>query len=172
VRALAHRAFPRTDRLRDLEDTESIANLAMRRLLRALERMEPSAERIPSERFLGLAGVMIRRTLLDLARKRRRELHAGRKTPLHGADPDDPGIDPVAFDETVEELERWESLNVARRRLDPELRELLELLLDHGLTQSQAAERLGISDRTVRRKLDRIRLMLGRNLPWSGDDDR
>ncbi len=63
-------------------------------------------------------------------------------------------------DELLEEAERWERLHREIERLNDEEREIIELLWFHELTQAEAAEIAGISERTVQRRWVQARLRL------------
>jgi RNA polymerase sigma-70 factor (ECF subfamily) len=119
------------------EQVEDVLQNALIRLTRALRQEVP-----PSVKdFFGLAARHLRRELLDLARG-----HARRPTaPLAKEPPERAGDDSA-------ELDRWAALHEAAGRLPAELREVFSYTFDHGWTQDQIAELLGISERQVRRR--------------------
>ena len=95
--------------------------------------------------FFGVAAVAMRRILVDHARRHRaakRGGGAGRIALDEGmAVLEERAIDIVALDEALVKL----------ARLDPGLCHVVELRFFGGLTEAQAAEVLGVSERTVRR---------------------
>jgi RNA polymerase sigma-70 factor (ECF subfamily) len=145
------RGFPNVRRWADSDD---VLQNALVRLLRTLETIHPSSVR----EFLNLSALEIRRELLDLARR-----FAGPGKVHFAADsldaegsagqPRDPVTPP-------EELERWTRFHEEVERLPAEEREVVGLLVYHGWTQAQAAEQLGVSDRTVRRRWESAALKL------------
>ena len=86
------------------------------------------------------------------------------------AGPGDEGdLDPMetigSADEEYERTEDRASLEPALQRLPPREREILRMRFEEGLTQTQIAEKVGISQmhvsRLIRRSLDRMRDQLG-----------
>ena len=125
--------------------------------------MQPGSAR----EFFGLASVQVRRTLIDLARHYFGVYGPGTH---HHSNPDgqaadDPG---AGFDQAAkkgsgfepESLEEWTAFHEATNRLPDEEREVFELTWYAGLTQPRIAELLGVSQRTVIRRLQRARLLL------------
>jgi RNA polymerase sigma-70 factor (ECF subfamily) len=117
------------------EETDDVLQSALIRLTRALRQETPKSVRD----FFGLAGVQIRRELLDLARSHARQPALGL---IH--DPPEPAEDSA-------ELDRWTRLHEAVERLPGELRDVFSYTFYHGSTQARIAELLGLSDRQVRR---------------------
>jgi RNA polymerase sigma factor (sigma-70 family) len=126
------RGFPG---VRNCADTGDVLQNACMRLLAALRSVVPGSTR----EFFGLSALQIRRELLDLAQSQ-----AGRKT----VGLDEAGGVAAPADE---DLELWQDFHEAVARLPAEEREVVGLVHYHGWTQVQAAELLGVSERTVRR---------------------
>jgi RNA polymerase sigma factor (sigma-70 family) len=118
------------------EQSDDVLQNSLIRLTRALRQEKPATV----QDFLNLAGIQIRRELLDLARH-----HARRPTvPL--------AMEPTNRDSTQwSELERWTVLHDAAEHLPGELRDVFSYSFYQGWTQLEIAELLGISDRQVRR---------------------
>ena len=155
------------DRVRRWEQTDDVLQQALVALHRTLENIHPATVRD----FLRLAGLHIRRTLAQLARHYFRPYgpganhfsdHAG-DTKHRQALLETPSTS-GAPDELLEEAEAWERLNDEIEQLDDEEREVVELLWFHDLTQAEAAEVVGISERTVQRRWLQARLKLHRAL--------
>jgi RNA polymerase sigma factor (TIGR02999 family) len=96
--------------------------------------------------FFGAAALAMRRILIDRARQKMRAKRGG-------------GVEPVAIDEVeiAEAMpdERILQVDAALERLkeaEPEMAHLVTLKFYGGLTDKEAAETLGITDRTVRNR--------------------
>jgi RNA polymerase sigma factor (TIGR02999 family) len=94
--------------------------------------------------FFGVSARMMRRVLVDIARRRRAERRGGPnavRVPLDGIDvpASDPGADLLAVDDALEML----ALE------DPRKAQVVELRFFGGLSIEETAEALGISARTV-----------------------
>lgn len=155
------RAFPVVQRW---EQTGDVLQNAMLRLLRALESVQPESER----HFLSLASTQMRRELIDLARR-----YQGAQSPMahHASNPQHKNSDGdtsgnVAPAEGVDlthepnRLAVWGELHERIANLPDDEREVCDLLWYQELTQSQAADILGVSDRTVKRRWQAARLKL------------
>lgn len=70
--------------------------------------------------------------------------------------PEEASLQPAEWDEAIEKIELQDMLDTAFADYDDEKRELLDMWLD-GRTQKEIAEKVGCSERTVRRMQDRIR---------------
>jgi RNA polymerase sigma-70 factor (ECF subfamily) len=141
-RKLLHRDFPR---LRRWKDTDDIHQESMIRLEAALKVVEPGSEKA----LFGLVGEEILRVCHDWARK---YFGANGLGTCHASDPPQqagnrtpdklPPLDPAALHEAVE-------------RLPPEELEVVLLRYYHGCKHVEAAEILGVDERTVRRRLEK-----------------
>ena len=152
------KGFPRVHRW---EQTDDVLQNALVRLRRALETTSPESVRS----FLNLAAVQIRRELIDLARHydgptgmaahhESQALTDGmRESPVDraaAAETNDPGC-----------LEAWGRFHQCVESLADEDREVFDLLWYQGLTQGEAAEVLGLSEKTVNRRWVAARMKLG-----------
>jgi RNA polymerase sigma-70 factor (ECF subfamily) len=150
------------------EQTDDVAQNALIRLNRALCNMAPPTARD----FYNLAAVEIRRELIDLVRHYNGPLgiganystQAGHANSAAAAGPSTPDLshDPGR-------LAAWAEFHDAVHSLSEPDRELFHLLWYQGLSQSQTASVLGISERTVHTRwlAARVRLSdaLGGQLP-------
>lgn len=144
-------------RVRRYEESGDVVSAASVRLLRALEAVPVES----AEQFYRLAATQIRRQLLDLVRHYYGPHGDGRhQQPLPVGDDGRPteiaaesGGEAVRRVEWAELLERVESLPEDERAV-------VELLWVHDLTQPEAAEVLGVSLATVRRRWMAARLRL------------
>jgi RNA polymerase sigma-70 factor (ECF subfamily) len=140
------RHFPTVGRW---EETGDLLHNAVLRLLRALRDVDPASVRD----FFGLAAEQMRRELLDLARHyRAQRIHSLRcAANSEGNDSGANLSDPPAETEDYEELEKWCAFHEAVERLPGEEREVVGLIYYHGWNQSEVAEHLHLSKRSVQR---------------------
>ena len=157
-------------RLKRWEETDDVCQTAMMRLSRALESTTPATPRD----FYRLATLQIRRELIDLARhyygpegeganhatKDSLENSRGTKTPAYErADSADGPTQMAAWREFHEQVDL----------LPEEEREVFDLVWYQGLMHTQAAELLGVSARTVKRRWQsaclKLHQLLGGDLP-------
>jgi RNA polymerase sigma-70 factor (ECF subfamily) len=113
--------------------------------------------------FFGVSAQMMRRVLVDIARRRRAERRGGPgavRVPLDDIDlpAREPDVDLVAVDEALERLAR-EDARKAR---------VVELRFFGGLSVEEIAETLGVSPRTVHKDWVFARAWLYRSLTGSG----
>lgn len=162
LRALA-RAMIRGDRLRRWEETDDVLQQSLLRLHRALAEVKPATVR----EFMRLAAWHIRMVLIQMARHyyRPQGLGANYQSDAIGETSDDlTSMETPARDATpsaiVDQAERWNRLHLAVEQLPEDEHEVVELLWFHGLTQIEAAEIAGITERTVQRRWTRARLKL------------
>ena len=152
------KGFPQVHRW---EQTDDVVQNALLRLRRALQTTSPESVRS----FVNLAAVQIRRELIDLARHYKGPNGMGahhesqfltdgsRESPFEriaAADTNDPG-----------RLEVWTRFHRTVESLNDEDREVVDLLWYQGLTQGEAAEVLGLSEKTVNRRWVAARMRLG-----------
>jgi len=114
------------------------------RLDRALKEVRPETPR----QFFALASQHIRWVLLNAAGARR-----GAELPDIADSTPGPSTEAGRDDQFVQ-------IHKAVESLEEPLREVVELLVYHGLTQIEAAEVLGVSDRTVKKRWRDARLKL------------
>ena len=146
--------------LRRWEQTDDVFQSAAIRLHKSLSKVRPET----AKEFFGFAATQIRRTLIDLARHHfgpeghaaKHQTDAGNRGDMLQAQPDrtaEPGS-----------LEAWAAFHAAVDRLASDERLVVDLVWYGGATQREAAEVLQISERTVIRRLHKVRRKLQRSL--------
>lgn len=156
---LTRKLFHRHPDLRRWEQTDDVAQTAMLRLHRALSDVKPESVR----HFFNLAAVMIRRTLLDLAKHHLGPHGQGANHHTDGLPPDEPGgavhraADPAS---EPTDLEGWTEFHAQVGKLPEEEQEVVNLLFYEALTQEEAAKVLGVSLRTLKRRWQSARCRL------------
>jgi len=150
------------------EQTDDVAQNALIRLNRALGAVAP----LTARDFFQLAAAQIRRELIDLARHYHGPLGLGAHYSTHAGRADSAESDgPMPPDSTYDpsHLAAWAEFHDAVGSLGDTDRELFDLLWYQGLTQAEAANVLGLSERTVHSRwlAARVRLSdaLGGQLP-------
>lgn len=178
---LLHRVSGRLERLarkmlrgfpgvRRWEETADVLQAALIRLMRAVEQVRPDSSRA----FIGLAAEQIRRTLIDLARHYQgpegHGAHHASGVLQRDAEQSAAPFDPADRRAGTEELERWRLFHESIERLPVTEREVFSLSFYHGWKQSEIAEHLQVSERTVRRfwqsACDQLRDLTGGELPF------
>lgn len=110
--------------------------------------------------FFALAGAQMRHVLVEHARRKRAAKRGGDKTPVRLVDPDRLGRESASVVDLID-------LDRALGRLaemDPQFSRIVELRYFAGLTAAEAAEVLGVTERTVLRHWAWIRAWLFRQL--------
>jgi RNA polymerase sigma-70 factor (ECF subfamily) len=149
VVVIARHMFRRFPRLRAWEETDDVVQNALLRLHRSLEDISPATVR----EFLGLASLQIRRTLLDLTRSYfGPEGLATKQAHGPGDAPSTSWLEAALVTGEPQSLEDWADFHEFVAALPEEEREVFDLLWYQGLTQAEAAEVLGVSERSVRRR--------------------
>jgi RNA polymerase sigma factor (sigma-70 family) len=136
---ILRRSFPRLKGTPTLVDTTDVANESACRLHQALAEIQPATVRD----FFRLAAQRIRWLLLDLAKQADRAQIVGfdDRLAIEGRDDSSASGPPAALTELYRQIEL----------LPANEREVVDLLYFHGLTQAEAANQLGVTERTVRR---------------------
>jgi RNA polymerase sigma-70 factor (ECF subfamily) len=153
------RDFPRVHRW---EQTDDVLQGAALRLLRTLTDVQPAN----AADFFRLAGLNVRRELLDLAKHYYGPLGPGAHHATVEQRPNASGSSVQAHDPAVESddgperLAAWTEFHQQVEQLAEEEREVFSLLWYQGLTQAEAAEVLGVSERTIKRRWQTARLRL------------
>ncbi len=143
--------------VRRWEDTDDVFQNAAMRLHRSLSQVLPAT---PKD-YLRLAALHIRRELIDLSRR-----YYGPQG--HGANHDSVGqdtnrlaaVEPTDRSHEPTRLATWAEFHAYVDRLSDDDRALFDLIWYQGLTQVQAAEVLGVTERTVQRRWQQLRLDL------------
>lgn len=151
---LLRRHYPRLTRAPLHLDTEELLGAVVERLLKALREVRPEGVR----QFFALASRHIRWELNDLARRLDQEpAVAPLPDELAAPDPSASGVSP----------EGRRILEVIDHLPDDE-REVFELVRLQGLTHAETAETLGVTTKTVQRRLNRALLLLTQHLRQPG----
>jgi len=157
LRKLTRRMLRGYPLVRRWEQTDDVLQNSMMRLYRALADVTPESLR----HFYSLAGVQIRRELLDLAKHHARmDGHTDQQVNDEADDSDDPAT-----------LAEWTEFHRQVDALPEEERDVFTLLWYEELTQAEAAEILGIAVRTVIRRWQAARVRLYRMLQEEAPHD-
>ena len=152
------KTYPRVKRW---EQTDDVFQNAVMRLYRTLEQITPKS--VPE--FFRLAALNIRRELLDLVKHYYGPRGAGAKHATLGGQPDgeEPGGGRLEKSDTTRQPDRladWGEFHRQVDQLPDEEREIFDLLWYQGLTQAEAGDVLGVTERTVKRRWQSARLKL------------
>lgn len=163
---LTRKMFHARHDLQRWELTDDVFQNAMLRLHRALAEVQPESVR----HFFNLAALMIRRELLDLAKHHFGPNGDGANHHTDGQPADDCGgsVHEYADTNKPDDLEDWSAFHAQVEQLPDEEREVVSLLFYEGLTQEEAAEILGVSVRTVKRRWQSARCRLHEALSERG----
>jgi RNA polymerase sigma-70 factor (ECF subfamily) len=157
LEALTRRMLRNYSRLRRWEQTGDVLQNAVLRLHRSLASIRPES---PAQ-FYGLAATQIRRELTDLARH-----HFGPEGPAahHHTDGAEQADGPVAkkadADGEPATLAEWTDFHEKVQILPQAEREVFDLLWYEGLTQAEAAQVLGVTERTIKNRWRSAKLQL------------
>jgi RNA polymerase sigma-70 factor (ECF subfamily) len=153
LRRLTRKMLRGFGRVKRWEQTDDVFQNALVRFWNALRDVRPQSAR----EFYGLAAVQIRRELIDLARQYYGPAGLGANqasnvagghsttTPLAVSDRADTTQEPSR-------LAMWSEFHERVESLQPEHREVFDLLWYQDLTQVEAGRLLGISEATVKRR--------------------
>jgi RNA polymerase sigma factor (sigma-70 family) len=161
---LARKMLKGYPRVRRWEETGDVLQNATLRLGRALDEVAPAT----TADFFRLAALQIRRELIDLARHYYGPQGEGANHATAGASPrpagDDtePAYEPAAKTDDPSRLASWAEFHRQVEVLPTEEREAFDLLWYQGLSQAEASELLGVSERTVKRRWQAARSSLYR----------
>jgi RNA polymerase sigma-70 factor (ECF subfamily) len=161
ISELTRRMLRRYSRLKRWEQTDDVVQNVSMRLYRTLEHVTPETTRD----FLRLAALNIRRELLDLAKHYYGPRGLGTlyvSTRDGAADDDRPPAANDPSDETYDpsRLDAWAEFHRQVSALPDELREVFDLIWYQGLSRAEAAEVIGISERTLMRRWQEARLAI------------
>jgi RNA polymerase sigma factor (sigma-70 family) len=157
---LTRQMFHRYPALRRWEQTDDVFQNAMMRLQEALADKGVESVR----HFFNLAALKIRQQLLDLAKHHLGPHGQGTKHHTDGQPADDEGGSLHDRAEQPEDLEGWSAFHVQVEALPDEEKEIVSLLFYEALTQEEAANVLGVSLRTVKRRWHSARCRLRHQL--------
>lgn len=162
--SLTRRMLRNYSRLRRWEETNDVFQNAALRLYRSLADVRPES---PNQ-FFGLATTQIRRSLLDLCRHHfGPQGEAGRHVSdvaVGGNDSAAP-VGPItagraAPDGKPETFENWARFHEAVEQLEDDQRVVFEAVWYGGASYEEAADCVGISKRTVIRRVQRARQVI------------
>ena len=153
---LSRRMFRKYNDLRAVAETDDVFQKALVRLHRALADIRPPTVK----EFFGLAARQVRWVLHDLVR----EIAQAKVVTFTDRLPDVP-VD-------SDDLQEWTEFHEQIDGLPDDDREMFDLLLYQGVTQADAANLLGISLRTVKRRWQQARLRLRQALRGEFPDGR
>jgi RNA polymerase sigma-70 factor (ECF subfamily) len=161
LRALARkmlRGYPNVHRWEQTDDVLQNAALRLHRTLRQLPVDTPRD-------FFRLAALNIRRELLDLAKHyygpRGAGAHHATEVGGSATTREGPGAaEPADVSHEPGRVAAWGEFHEQIAALPDEEREVFDLLWYQGLSQAEAAETLGVSERTVKRRWLAARLRL------------
>ena len=149
-------------RLHRWEQTDDVLQNALLRLHRSLAQVKP----ISAEQFYGLAATQIRRELIDLARHHfgPRGVSAKHQTDRSTGERRDSldGHASPAFE--PQDIDGWTRFHEEVERLPADERRVFDLVWYQGITQPEAAEILGVSLKTVKRRWQSARILLRERL--------
>jgi RNA polymerase sigma factor (sigma-70 family) len=153
MQQLAHHMLNDYSKLRRWEETDDVFSGAALRLSKALRSVTPESP----QHFYRLAALQIRRELKELVRRHSRE---SRVQVRNASDSDgstdstsNPQIsDPSDVTHDPGRLMQWIEFHDQVEQLPLEQREVFEAIWYHQISQTDAAEALGISRRTVIRR--------------------
>jgi RNA polymerase sigma-70 factor (ECF subfamily) len=158
LQRLAERMLSQFPGVRRWEGADDVSNSAAMRLWKALEAVKPATPRD----FYRLAALQVRRELLDLARHHRGpQGFTGNYESVAPADSDSHVVaEPPDTTNQPERLAQWTDFHRQVERLPDEEREVFDLLFYQELPHAEAAQLLGISESTLRRRWLAARLRL------------
>jgi len=148
ARQMLRQRFPHVGRW---EQTDDVLQQAMLRLHQSLEEVKLESGR----HFYNLAATQIRRELIDLARHYYGPLGQGTKHETEQIGGDcrvQPKHDRPDTSAEPSSLAQWVEFHGQVEALPEDEKQIVDLLWYQGLTQEEAAEVLGVTDRTVRRR--------------------
>jgi RNA polymerase sigma-70 factor (ECF subfamily) len=158
LRQLMGKMIRRFPAVQDQAGPTDVLHETFFRLSRALEALSPKSV----DEFFRLAALNMRRQLLDMARKCRRRPE-GHQVSLPEPSPgceDDAAAEPSQSTLDPAALERWCEFHRQVEMLPEEERSVFDLLYYHDLSQAEAAELLGVSVPTIKRRWAAARMRL------------
>lgn len=143
------------------EQTDDVFQGAMLRLLRALKDVPVASAR----HFMALAATQIRRELVDLARhyygpQGPGAHHASNAAVADSERPPQAAYERADITHETSRLLDWSEFHQQAAALPDQEREVFDLLWYQGLSQAEAAALLGVTERTIKRRWQSVRLKL------------
>jgi RNA polymerase sigma factor (sigma-70 family) len=160
LRQITSKMLKRYPRVHRWEQTDDVLQNVCLRLDRALQACTPASVR----EFLRLASVNIRRELLDLVKHYYGPLGEGTRHAsniIKGQSPSSAEVpQPPDLVHEPTRLLAWSEFHQQAEALPEDEREVFDLLWYQGLSQADAAEVLGVTERTIKRRWQAARLRL------------
>jgi len=152
MRVLAHRLFQSRKDLHLFEESDDLLQKTLVRLHRAIQVLKP----VTTRAFMTIALQNMRWALKDLSRDMHNRLDKlGHAKAIAKA---------PSVNEEPSTLLEWTHFHDAIEKLPQEERETLDVIYYGGLSQEEAAEMLGVSTRTIKRRWRLARILLARAL--------
>ena len=151
LRGLTRKMLRHNPKVRRWEETDDVFVEAATRLHRALENVQPESPR----HFYNLAAIQIRRVLIDLSRHYygAEGLGSHHDTVAGNAEGNvPPKYEPADASGEPASVMEWTEFHEQVGMLPEDLQDVFNLLWYEQLTHDQAAEVLGVTARTVRRR--------------------
>ena len=151
LRGLARKMLRRYPKVRRWEETDDVFVESVVRLHRALATVQPESPR----HFYNLAAAQMRRVLVDLARRYYGSEGLGSHHDTAAGNPDgeaQPRYEQADSSGEPSNLAEWTEFHEQVEALPGEEREVFNLIWYEQMTQEEAAEVLGVTARTVRRR--------------------
>jgi len=151
LRGLARKMLRRYPKVHRWEETDDVFVEAVTRLNHALESVQPESPR----HFYNLAATQIRRVLIDLSRRYYGADGIGSHHDTAARNSEDgspPKYEPADASGEPSSLMEWTEFHEQVGMLPEEEQEVFNLVWYQQLTHEQAAEILGVTTRTVRRR--------------------
>lgn len=175
VRLIAQRQLKRYPGLNRFVETQDVLHDVLARLNQKLKEKQPENAR----EYFRWTSKQIRDHLVDLLRHyygRQSSSSAGPARGRHGQvssldAASEEGFQPQSDTYDAAKIQLIAEFHEAAGGLPDELREVFDLIFYHGLTQEQAAEIIGVSDRTVRTRWQRSRRHLAPYMPTETVDE-
>jgi RNA polymerase sigma factor (sigma-70 family) len=153
--------------VRAWEETDDVLQNGVLRLWRALSSHHPET----SLDYFRLAAQVLRRELIDLARHyfgpQGMATHQAYKPILRGDSSFGPHREMLDPEISAVELASWTDFHEQIDLLSADDRQMFDLLWYQGLNQAEAADLLGVSERTIQRRWQTARLSLFKALGGS-----
>lgn len=163
IRVLVRIQLRQNAKLHRWEQTDDVLQNVLVRLCRALKTVS-----VPDVRsFFALASAQIRRELIDLWRHHYGPEGGGRhhvSVAASSASSTDAGALPAHLEPAGPDAAQLIELHELVERMEPEVREVMDMVWYQGLSHEEAAELLGVSSKTIGRRWREARIQLGQAL--------